>query len=89
MVASNSTEDAICELTDSELDLVCGGCFGGGGNFVQINIAVQIALVFGGMGSVVQLLSQSNGSNIGNAVGSLGAFKPFRYLSWSSLPRIA
>jgi hypothetical protein len=66
------TEIPVTELTDSELDAVCGGILNLGniinqlhlGNVVQINTAVQIGLAIGGgvlsPATVAQFINQSN-----------------------------
>jgi hypothetical protein len=57
-------ERSMSELTDAELDAVCGGIFNLGnlGNIItQNNTAVQVGLSFGGgFNSVAQLISQAN-----------------------------
>jgi hypothetical protein len=51
------TEIPMRELTETELDAVCGGLFDVG-SIVQTNTAVQVGLAFGG--SLAQLIGQSN-----------------------------
>jgi hypothetical protein len=49
------------ELTDAELDAVCGGVFNLGNIITQTNTAVQVGLSFGGgLNSVAQLIGQAN-----------------------------
>jgi hypothetical protein len=54
------TEIPMRELTETELDAVCGGLFNFGSiaSIVQANTAVNVGLAFGG--SVAQLIGQSN-----------------------------
>ena len=56
------------ELTDMELDIVCGGLLDFGNTVVQANTAVQVGLGFGGSGdlsgNLTQLLGQANLSGI-------------------------
>jgi hypothetical protein len=59
------TERSISELTDAELDAVCGGGFFNLPNITtQNNTAVQVGLAFGGgffsPASVAQLIGQAN-----------------------------
>ena len=63
------------ELTDTELDAVCGGFFDFGNIVTQTNIATQVGVAAGGISgitggnagnaSVAQLLAQANFSSIG------------------------
>jgi hypothetical protein len=65
-----SPTEILTELTDSELDVVCGGIFNlgniiipfhfGKNDVVQINTAVQIGLAIGGGAIVAQFINQSN-----------------------------
>jgi hypothetical protein len=54
----------LTELTDTELDVVCGGFLNGFGNIVtQTNNAVQVGVAIGGIGgltNVAQILGQAN-----------------------------
>jgi hypothetical protein len=54
----------LTELTDTELDAVCGGILNGFGNFVtQLNNATQVGVAIGGIGgltNVAQILGQAN-----------------------------
>jgi hypothetical protein len=62
------------ELTDTELDAVCGGFFDFGNIVTQTNIATQVGVAVGGISgitganagnaSVAQLLAQANFSSI-------------------------
>jgi hypothetical protein len=53
------TEIPMRELTETELDAVCGGLFDFGNTLVQTNTAVNIGVgVLGG--SLTQLIGQSN-----------------------------
>ena len=61
------------ELTDTELDAVCGGFFNFGNVVTQTNIATQIGVAVGGTSffspnsgnaAVAQFLAQANVSNI-------------------------
>ena len=61
------------ELTDTELDAVCGGVFDFGNIVTQTNIATQIGVAVGGTSvlspvsgnaTVAQLLAQANVSSI-------------------------
>jgi hypothetical protein len=55
------TEHSMSELTDNELDSVCGGIFNLGNILTQTNTAVQVGLSFGGgLNSVGQLIGQAN-----------------------------
>ena len=59
------TEIRLTELTDSELDAVCGGILNLGniirfGNVVQTNTAVQFGLAIGSGATVAQFINQSN-----------------------------
>jgi hypothetical protein len=55
------TEHSMSELTDAELDAVCGGVFNLGNIITQTNTAVQVGLAFGGaLNSVGQLIGQAN-----------------------------
>ena len=55
------TERSMSELTDAELDAVCGGIFNLGNIITQNNTAVQVGLAFGGgFNSVAQLIGQAN-----------------------------
>ena len=53
-----TTQLPMKELTDTELDAVCGGIWNFGNTVVQQNIGVQVGLAFGG--AVEQLLGQAN-----------------------------
>jgi hypothetical protein len=54
-------ERSMNELTDAELDAVCGGIFNLGNIVTQTNTAVQVGLPFcGGLNSVAQLIGQAN-----------------------------
>ena len=46
------------ELTEKELDAVCGGFLDFGNSVLQTNVGVNIGLAFGG--GVAQLIGQSN-----------------------------
>jgi len=50
------------ELTDTELDEVCGGTFNFASPVIQTNTALQVgvALGLGGPAAIQQLLGQSN-----------------------------
>ena len=62
------------ELTDTELDAVCGGFFDFGNIVTQTNIATQVGVAVGGISgitggnagnaTVAQLLAQANVSSI-------------------------
>ena len=62
------------ELTDTELDAVCGGFFDFGNIVTQTNIATQVGVAVGGVSgitggnagnaTVAQLLAQANVSSI-------------------------
>jgi hypothetical protein len=55
------TEHSMSELTDAQLDAVCGGVFNLGNFITQTNTAVQVGLAFGGaLNSVGQLIGQAN-----------------------------
>jgi hypothetical protein len=57
------------ELTDTELDVVCGGIFDFGNVVTQSNSAQNLNLTVLGLGGpTVQVISQHNTSLIGSAV---------------------
>jgi hypothetical protein len=56
-------EIPMSELTDTELDAVCGGILNFGNIVTQTNTAVQVGVGIGGLGgltSVAQFLGQAN-----------------------------
>ena len=56
------TEIPLSELTDTELDAVCGGILNLGNIVTQTNIAVPIGVAVGGLGgaAVLQSVGQLN-----------------------------
>jgi hypothetical protein len=63
---------AMTELTDTELDAVCGGFLDFGNPVIQINTGLNLNLgVLSASGPVTQLIGQGNAGLIGSLV-SLG-----------------
>jgi hypothetical protein len=61
--AHEITERSMSELTDAELDAVCGGIFNLGNIVTQANTAFQVGLAFGGgLNAVGQFIGQANAS---------------------------